>query len=98
MNEGIRLFIDLIQISERLDEKIFSSGTSTLDTNETLPLKMECAETLAKIDYVTTSGDFSEVEKTVISNLIMKTRMKYRIQSGIYTVAECRIAERNKND
>jgi hypothetical protein len=97
MVEGIRLFIKLIQISEQLNNRIMKSGTSTLDTNETLPLKMELAEVMAELEYATISEEFSDVEKAMVFDLIMKTRMNYRIQSGIYTTAECRVAERSKH-
>jgi hypothetical protein len=85
-----------MQATERLDEKIKKSGTSTLDTVETLPQKMEIAEIMAEIEHAVASGDFPDTERKMIYKLIMNARMKYRIQSGIYTAAEMKIAEREK--
>lgn len=98
MNEGLKLFISLKLISDKINERIKMSGTSILDTAEMLQLKIDTAKILVKLSKLSMSGDFSDVEKKVIADIIMDIRIRYHIHSGIYAVAEYRIAEREKND
>ena len=98
MNEGLKLMLQLKMLTDKIDRKIKTTGTSILDTTEMLQSKIDIAEVLVKLSNLSMSEDFSDVEKKTIEDVVMETRIRYHIQSGIYAVAESRIAEREKND
>lgn len=55
---------------------------------------MQIAELLAGIEYI--ARELPQADKETISSAVMDIRVKYHIQSGVYAVAECKVAERNK--
>lgn len=96
MNEGLKLILQLKIMAEKMDKKISVLGVSVLDTAVMLQSKIDIAEVLVKLSNLSMSGDFSDVEKNAVEAIVKEIRFKYLIKSGIYTVAECRIAEREK--
>ena len=57
-------------------------------------ITMHVAEMLAGIEYI--ARELPQADKETISSAVMDIRVKYHIQSGVYAVAECKVAERNK--
>lgn len=55
---------------------------------------MQIAELLAEIEYI--ARELPAFDKETISCAVMNVRMRNNIKSGVYAVAECKVAERNK--